>query len=353
MWHAGLLHKLRSYGVQGDVFAIIASFLKDRKLRVVVDGKSSSDFAVNAGVPQGSILGPTLFLLFINDLPDDIISRIGIYADDTTLYSCLDEPTDNREFDRVEMAANLQYDLRTVVEWGEKWLVSFNSKKTQLVSFTRQRDPSWVPVSMNGGDLSEFSDLRLLGLSLHSELSWNSYIVSIAKTTSKKVGSLFRSKRFLTPEAILHLYKSTIRPCMEYCCHIWAGAPASCLDLLDKIQKRVVNLVGPILSSSLQPLSHRRDVASLSLFYRYYHAKCSSELQGLVPSSWLPVRSTRFSKKSHPFSVVVPRFKHNFYANSFFPRTAKLWNSLPADCFPPSYNLGVFKSNVNKFLSES
>ena len=353
VWHAGLLHKLRSYGVQGDVFAIIASFLRDRKLRVVVDGKSSSDFAVNAGVPQGSILGPTLFLLFINDLPDDIISRIGIYADDTTLYSCLDEPTGNREFDCVEMAANLQYDLRTVVEWGEKWLVSFNSKKTQLVSFTRQRDPSWVPVSMNGGDLSESSDLRLLGLSLHSELSWNSYIVSIAKSTSKKVGSLFRSKRFLTPEAILHLYKSTIRPCMEYCCHIWAGAPASCLDLLDKIQKRVVNLIGPVLSSSLQPLSHRRDVASLSLFYRYYHAKCSSELQGLVPSSWLPVRSTRFSKKSHPFSVVVPRFKHNFYANSFFPRTAKLWNSLPADCFPHSYNLGVFKSNVNKYLSES
>ena len=137
---------------------------------------------------------------------------------------------------------------------------------------------------MNGVGPSELSDFSLLGLSLHSELSWNSYIVSIAKSTSKKVGSLFRSKRFLTPEAILHLYKSTIRPCMEYCCHIWAGAPASCLDLLDKIQKRVVNLVGPILSSSLQPLFHQRDVASLSLFYRYYHAKCSSELQGLVPS---------------------------------------------------------------------
>ena len=141
VWHTGLLHKFRSYGVQGDVFAIIASFLRDRKLRVVVDGKSSSDFAVNAGVPQGSIIGPTLFLLFINDLPDDIISKIGIYADDTTLYSCLDEPTGNREFDCVEMAANLQYDLRTVVEWGEKWLVSFNSKKTELVSFTRQLDP--------------------------------------------------------------------------------------------------------------------------------------------------------------------------------------------------------------------
>ena len=95
VWHPGLLHKLRSYGVQGDVFGYYCFFSSvDRKSRVVVDGKSSSDFAVNAGVPQGSILGPTLFLLFINDLPDDIISRIGIYADDTTLYSCLDEPTE-------------------------------------------------------------------------------------------------------------------------------------------------------------------------------------------------------------------------------------------------------------------
>ena len=153
---------------------------------------------------------------------------------------------------------------------------------------------------------------------------------------------MFRSKRFLTPEAILHLYKSTICPCIEYCCHIWVGAPASCLDLLDKIQKCVIDLVG----------THCHDVASMSLFYRYYHAKCSSELQGLVPSSWLSVCSTQFSK-SHSFSVVVPRPKHNVYANSFFPRTPKLCNSLPAGCFPSSYNLGVFKSNENKYLSDS
>ena len=120
MWDAGLLHQLRSYGVQGDVLAIIASFLKDRKLRFVVDSKSSSDFAVNTGVPQGSILGPTVFLLFINIFLDDIISRIGICADDSTVYSCLDEPIDNMEFDYVEMAAKLHFDLRTVVEWGEK-----------------------------------------------------------------------------------------------------------------------------------------------------------------------------------------------------------------------------------------
>ena len=85
-WHAGLLHKLKSYGISGQIFGLI-SFLSNRQLQVVLDGKSSQEYPVNAGVPQGSILGPTLFLLYINDLPDDVICNIAIYADETTFYS--------------------------------------------------------------------------------------------------------------------------------------------------------------------------------------------------------------------------------------------------------------------------
>ena len=91
VWHAGLLHKLKSYGISGQIFGLISSFLSNRQLRVVLDGKSSQEYQVNVGVPQGSILGPTLFLLYINDLPDDIVCNIAIYADDTTLYSKCDQ----------------------------------------------------------------------------------------------------------------------------------------------------------------------------------------------------------------------------------------------------------------------
>ena len=91
VWHAGLLHKLKSYGISGQIFGLISSFLSNRRLRVVLDGKSSQEYPVNEGVPQGSILGPTLFLLYINDLPDDIVCNIAIYADDTTLYSKCDQ----------------------------------------------------------------------------------------------------------------------------------------------------------------------------------------------------------------------------------------------------------------------
>ena len=110
-----------------------------------------------------------------------------------------------------------------------------------------------------------------------------SYIISIAKTASKKTGALIRSIKVLFPEVALYLYKSTIRPCMEYCCHVCAGAPSCYLELLGKLQKRICRTVGPSLAGSLEPLAHCRNVASLSLFYRYYFGRCSSELAQLVP----------------------------------------------------------------------
>ena len=94
VWHAGLLYKFKSCGISGQIFGLISSFLSNRRLRVVLDGKSSQEYPVNAGVPQGSILGPTLFLLYINDLPDDVICNIAIYAGDATLYSKCDQASD-------------------------------------------------------------------------------------------------------------------------------------------------------------------------------------------------------------------------------------------------------------------
>ena len=107
---------------------------------------------------------------------------------------------------------------------------------------------------------------------------YNSYIISIAKKASKKIGALIRSMKFFSPEVAPYLYKSTIQPCMEYCCHVWAGAPSCYLKLFDKLQKRICRTVGPSLAASLEPLAHRRNVANLSLFYRHYFGRYSSAL---------------------------------------------------------------------------
>ena len=137
----------------------------------------------------------------------------------------------------------------------------------------------------------------MLGLTFSSKLDWGSYIVSIAKTASKKAGALIRSMKFLSPEVARYLYKSTIWPCMEYCCHVWACTPSCYLELLDKLQKWICRTFHPSLAASLEPLAHRRNVASLSLFCRYYFGRCSSELAQLVPLPYSQGRSTRYSDR--------------------------------------------------------
>ena len=134
--------------------------------------------------------------------------------------------------------------------------------------------------------------------------------------------------KFLSPKVALYLCKSTIRPCMEYCCHIWAGAPSCYLELLDKLQKRICRTCGLSLAASLEPLAYYQNVASLSLFYRYYFGRCSSELVLLGPlaDSW--VRFTRYSVRLHDFCVAIPICYKDVYVYSFFPHTARLWNSL-------------------------
>ena len=127
VWHVGLLHKLKSYGISGQIFGLISSFLSNRQLQVVLDGKSSQEYPVNVEVRQSSILGLTLFLLCINDFPDDLICNIAIYADDTTLYSNYDQSSDL--WRRLELASELESDLPDTVVSGKKWLVDFNAEK--------------------------------------------------------------------------------------------------------------------------------------------------------------------------------------------------------------------------------
>ena len=348
VWHAGLLHKLKSYGISSQIFGLTSSFLSNRWLPVVLDGKSTQEYPVNAGVRQGSILDPTLFLLYINDLPDDVICNIAIYADDTTLYSKCGQASDL--WQQLELASELESDLRDTVDWGRKCLVDFNAGKTQLVSFDRSKNTGAIDVKMDGSVLEEKTSFKMLGLTFSSKLGWGSYIFSIAKTVSKKIGALIRSMKFLSPEVALYLYKSTIRPCMEYCWRVWAGAPSCYLELLDKLQKQICGTVGPSLAASLEPLAHRRNVASLSLFYRYYFDRCSSELAELVPLPYSRGRSTRYSDRLHDFSVTIPRCYKDVYVNNFFPPTARLWNYLPIERFPLTYDLSGFKSRINRYL---
>ena len=223
---------------------------------MVLDEKFSQEYPVDAGVPQGPILGPKLFLLYIDDLHDDVICGIVIYADDTTLYSKCDQASDL--WQQLELASELESDLRDTVDWGRKWLVDFSAGKTQLVSFDRSNNTGAIDVKMDGSVLQEKSSSKMQVLTFTSKLDCVSYI-SIAKTAAKKIGAFNCSMKFLSPEVAL--YKCTLWPClwpcMEYRCHVWACAPSCYLDFLNKIQKWLCMTVGPSLAASPELLAHR------------------------------------------------------------------------------------------------
>ena len=216
VWHTGLLHKLKSYEISSQIFGLISSFLSNKRLRVVLDGKSSQEYPFNAGVPQGSILGPTFSYYTLMTF--------------LVMYSKCDQASDL--WQKLELASELEFDLWDTVDWGRKWLVDFNAGKTQLVSFDQSKNTGAIDVKMDGSLFEEKPSFKMLGLTFSSKLHWGSYTVSITKTASKKIGVLIRSMKFLSPEVALHFYKSTIRPSMEYCCHVWAGAPSCYLELL-------------------------------------------------------------------------------------------------------------------------
>ena len=210
VWHAGLLHKHKFSGISAQIFGLILSFLSNRQLQVVQDEKSSQEYPVIVGVPQGSICGHTLFLQYNDDLPDEAICNIAIYADDTTLYSKCDEVSDM--WQQLRLASELESDLRDTVDWGREWLVDFNAGKTQLIFFDQSNNTGTIDEKMDGSVLEEKLSFKMLRLSFSSKLDWGSYIISIAKTASKKIGALICSMKFLSSKVTLYLYKPTIQP---------------------------------------------------------------------------------------------------------------------------------------------
>ena len=218
VWHAGLLHKRRSWGVSGQIFCLISSFLSSGRLRVVLDGRSSQEYLVSAEVSQGSFLVTTLFRLYINDLSDGVICGIGIYTDDTTLYSGCDQASDLWRL--LYLGSELKSNLNGTVDWGGKWLVDLNGGKTQVVLFDWYNNNGSIDMKVDASVLEEKPSFKMLVLTFSSKLDWGPYIFYIAKSASKKIGALTHSMKFFSPEVALYLYKSTICPCMEYSCHV-------------------------------------------------------------------------------------------------------------------------------------
>jgi len=364
VWHPALISKCRSYGLGSFFCNWLKNFLTDRSIQVLVDGFTSKIFKINAGVPQGCVLSPTLFIIFINDLLTSTINPIHSYADDSTLVANYKfskkilASSNSVSLNRNKISTSINNDLITIENWGKLNRVDFNASKTQFCVVSLKKDASTAnfPIQFQGSSVERSLSLNVLGMVITQSFLWTEHVFNKAKSAAKCLGFLWRCKSFFSPADLLKIYKSYIRPKMEYNSHLWAGAPPTTLEYLDKVQNRAIRLIGDSnVTASLAPLGHRRNIGALSLFYKYFVGtdSCSQEIKTILPELKIFTRNTRLASNSHPYFLVLRKSSTDYYENSFIVRFSKLWNLLPSSVFPTvdgtlSYDLQKFKTNINK-----
>ncbi len=328
VWHKSLLTKLPSFGFYPSLCPFISSFLSVQSIFAIVDGHPFTSKPINSGVPLA--LSPTLFLLFMNDLS---ITNCPLhpYADDSTLHystSFNRRPTQQQlQSSRLDATRRLTPDLSIVSEWGKRNLVSFNASETHFLHLsTRQTLPEIPLLFFESAHLFP-PTINIFGISLTSKLNWKFQISSITKSASSRLGVLWRLRQFCSPHKLLSTYKGRVRPRMEYASHVWGGS--SHCNLFDRVKSKAFRLISSPLTDCAQFLKSRRNVASLSIFYHYFHVYCSSELATRMPPLLQRPHCTRLYRRSFPCcpnfsckSEPASLFFHSFY-----------WSALE----PPSY----------------
>ncbi len=176
--------KLKYYGIRGPTLGWINGFLSDRSQRVVLEGQTSNTEQVTSGVPQGSVLGPVLFLLYINDLPNALSSNVRLFADDSIVY---------REIATQADCDTLQQDLNKLTEWEKTWLMEFNASKCETLTVTRKRLPIVHNYTLHGETLKRVTSTKYLGVTITSDLNWNKHIGTITRGANQTLGFIKRN----------------------------------------------------------------------------------------------------------------------------------------------------------------
>ena len=211
--HERLIGKLAHYGIQSNILDWIRAFLSDRQMSVVVDGVSSKKAPVTSGVPQGSVLGPLLFLIYINDLPDVVSedTSIRLFADDCLAY---------RKIQTSEDQTTLQFDLENLHQWTVKWGMRFNPSKCQIMHIARGKCKTKYYELCNE-ILSTVNHAKYLGVTISNDLSWHRHVCEITKKANSILSLISRNLRSCPRAAKIIAYNTLVRPKLEYSCTVW------------------------------------------------------------------------------------------------------------------------------------
>ena len=374
--HERLLLKLKTYGITGNTNNWIRGFLTSRTHEVIVNGSKSNRHQVTSGVPQGTVLGPLLFLTYINDIELGLQSTIRLFADDSAIY---------REINSVDDAIILQQDLFKLQEWTHLWQMSFNVKKCKALRITRKTKnkvdftycmstPSsqtdYTPSSQvihsakesihtitpneNFTPLEEISQDKYLGVILDNKLSFNHHIDNIVCKATRLL-NLCRRNLYMCPMEIKETaYKTLVLPHLSYASAAWSPFTAKNINKVEQIQRRAARFVlgnytyGTTCNLTHQmseilkwpTLQHRRAAHDVNIFFKILNNQVGINLPSIVKPS--PRHPTRF--------LHIQATHSEAYRYSFFPRTIRLWNQLPVE-IKQSTTYPQFKSQSSNYIN--
>ena len=232
--HKHLVTKLKYYGITENTLGWIHSFLSDRTQAVSVNGTHSKSVKVTSGVPQGSVLGPVLFLLYINDINEHINSTVKLFADDSIIY---------REVHNTQDQLILQNDLATLGKWAQKWSMSFNVKKCAALSITLKRTPLTHQYTLLGEDIPCVQKAEYLGVTISHDLKWNAHCSKILQKANRTLGLLRRTLSYCTPKVKTRAYETLVRPQVEYASEVWSPYTQVEINRIEKIQRSSARFV--------------------------------------------------------------------------------------------------------------
>ena len=324
--HQKLPLKLHKYGIRGPTLKWIQAFLSDRTQTVVIENEKSDTVPVTSWVPEGSVLGPILFLIYINDLPDTTKSKVRLFADDTAIYLAVSS---------LEDAPILQQDLDRLHQWELQWDVGFNPSKCVVIHVTRSRTPVPSQYLLHGQALESFADSKYLGVEISKNLSFNNHIQNIITSASRSPGFLKRNIRSQNPALREMAYKTLVLPLMEYSSSVWSPNTKSNVDKLETIQRRAArwtsnnyspyaNLTEMLQSLGWRSLEQRRSDSRLCLFYKIIYGLVAIDMPPYV------VHPSRILRNSHPLGSRQTQTTVDYYKYSFYPLAIVQWNRLPS-----------------------
>lgn len=344
--HKRLMKKVRAYGIKDNLCNWIEDFLKDRIQRVSVNGKTSSWEKVISGIPQGTVLGPLLFVIFINDLPEDIESLIFLFADDSKIW---------RNILGAHDRETLQKDLHKMKAWSEKWMLEFHPDKLKHLHISRQSEEDIHSHTYYvGGDAAkEVKSEKDLGIHMDSKINFEGHMDIKTKKANSMIGMIKRTFQFLTIDMFNVLYKAMVRNGFEYGQAVWSPYLMKDIEKIEGVQRRATKIIHSLKDKpyeerlrilKLPTLRYRRARGDMIETYKIVHGIYDKEA---APKLDLR-RDRQGGRRGHPLSLFQHRARLELRRNSFTIRVVKTWNNLTKEIVEAP-NVNTFKNRLDKY----